>query len=193
MASPSVPKQSCLVWIDAAGIGACLLASLIGYLTLVGPFLQQRSAAGEQRRDLEARQKDAAELKAALTTAQERLDSLRQELAAGAIQLESTAHVNRRIAGLTGLFAGCALHVDDVQTGSVANGWQYDLVPITIVGRGAYQQCAGLLRGLCADYPDMSVVCLELAGNPAQGAEAGKFRIELFWYAAPSGLGHKRV
>jgi len=193
MASPSASRQSSLFWIHAAGIGACVLASLIGYMTLVGPFLQKRSAAADLGREMETRQKKAAELESAVATAKERLAALQQELTASAIQMESAAHVNKRIAGVTEFFSGCDLHVDDVQTGSVSSGLQYDLVPITIVGRGAYQQCAKLLEGLCSKYPDMSVMRIDLTGNPAEPAESGKFRLELFWYAAPSGPGQKRV
>jgi Tfp pilus assembly protein PilO len=176
-----------LWWIDAAGIGVCLLASAVGYAALVSPFLQQRSAAANLSSEMETRQKKVTELDAAVDVAQDRLTAAQQQLTAGALQLESAAHVNQRIAGVTEFFASCDLHVDDVQTGRVSNGLQYDLVPITIVGRGAYPQCTKLLQGLCAKYPDMSVMRIDLSGNPSERAELEKFRFELFWYAAPSG------
>ncbi len=187
MAAPSASQPSGLFWIHAAGLGTCLCLSLIGYLTFVGPFLQQQSTAGNLRQETETGQKKAADLKSAIATGQERLAALQQELAAGAAQLESAAHVNRRIAAVTEFFSACDLHVDDVQTGNVSSGPQYDLVPITIVGRGAYQQCARLLHGVCSEYPDMSILRIDLSGNPAAPGELGKFRLELFWYAAPSG------
>jgi len=193
MTAPSASKQSLLLWIDAAGIGACLLTSLAGYLLLVGPFLQKRSAAADRCREMETQEKKAAELESAVATAKDRLAAAQQRLATSAVQLESAAHVNKRIAGVTEFFSSCALHVDDVQTGRVSNGLQYDLVPITIVGRGGHRQCARLLAGLCSKYPDMSVMRIELIGNPAQQPEAAKFRLELFWYAAPSGPGKKTV
>jgi Tfp pilus assembly protein PilO len=169
---------------DAAGIGVCLLLSLAGYVMLVGPFLQQRAATAGLRREMEAQQDKAAELASAVVRARERLAAVREQLAASAIQLESAAHINKRIAALTEFFSRCDLHIDDVQTGRVCSGLQYDVVPITIVGRGAYPQCAKLLRGLCSQYPDMSMMRIDLAGSPVERPEAEKFRFELFWYAA---------
>lgn len=193
MAAPMMPKWGGLLWIDAAGIGACVLASLIGYVTLVNPFVQKRSAAAGLQREMETRQQKATELESAVAAARERLTAAGQQLAASAVQLESATHINKRIAGVTEFFSGCELHVDDVQTGRVSSGLQYDLVPITILGRGGHQQCVQLLHGLCSKYPDMSVMRIELSGNPVQPADSGKFRLELFWYAAPSGSAPKAV
>jgi len=182
-----------LLWIDAAGAGACLLLSLMGYMAFVDPLLQTRAAAAGLQHEMDTRQQKAAELEAAVATARERLTAARQQLAAGAVQLESAHHINKRIAGVTEFFSRCELHVDDVQTGRVSGGRQYDLVPITILGRGGHRQCVQLLQGLCSKYPDMSVMRLDLSGNPAEPADSGKFRFELFWYAAPSGSTPKAV
>ncbi len=182
-----------MLWIDAAGIGAFLLASLLGYATLVHPLLQQRAAAAGMQREVESRQQKARESEAAVAATKERLTAARQELAASAVQLEPATHINKRIAGVTEFFSRCELHIDDVQTGRVSSGPQYDLVPITILGRGGYRQCVQLLHGLCSKYPDMSVMRLELSGNPAQPADSGTFRFELFWYAAPSGSAPKAI
>jgi Tfp pilus assembly protein PilO len=186
MTSPNGTRPWKLWWVDAAGIGVCLLASAVGYGALVSPYLQQRSAAANLSGELEIRQKKVKELDGAVDVAQDRLAAAQQQLKTGAIHLESAAHVNKRIAEVTEFFAGCNLHVDDVQTGRVSDGPQYDVVPITIVGRGAYPQCAKLLHGLCAKYPDMSVLRFDLSGGPNEQAEMEKFRFELFWYAAPS-------
>jgi Tfp pilus assembly protein PilO len=180
-------KQTNLLWIDAAGAGVCALVSVVGYLALVGPFLQTRSTAADLSRQVETRQKKVAELESSLATDRERLTLAQQQLASGAVQLESSAHVNRRIADVTEFFAECRLHVDEVQTGRVVTGRQYDLVPITLVGRGPYPQCAKLLHGLCSKYPDMSLMRIELGGNPGASQETENFRFELFWYTLPSG------
>ncbi len=193
MVVPTMSKWGGLLWIDAGGIAACLLVSLMGYMTLVHPLLQQRAAAAQMQREMDTRQQKVGELEAAVAAAKERLTAARQELAASTVQLEPATHINKRIAGVTEFFSNCELHIDDVQTGRVSNGPQYDLVPITILGRGGHRQCVQLLQGLCAKYPDMSVMRTELSGNPAQSADSGKFRFELFWYAAPSGSAPKAV
>jgi len=179
-------REPGLLRIDAVGIGACIVASVIGYATLVGPLLQHRSAAAGLRHEMETRYDKVVELDSAIATAKTRMTALQQQLAAGSIQLESAAHINRRIAGLTGSFSKCDLHVDDVQTGQVFSCPQYDLVPITIVGRGTYQRCVKLLHELSRMFPDTSVMRIDLAGNPAESAQSEKFRLDLFWYATPS-------
>ncbi len=171
--------------IDAVGLGLCVVMSLVSYLTTVRPFVRQRSATAALRQEMRTQQEKASQLEAQVGTVKEQLRAVRQDLAAAAIQLESAAHINRRVASLTEFFAGCAIQVDDVQTGRICAGPRYDLVPITIVGRGAYPQCVKLLHGLCRSFPDMSVMRIELSGNPGQTLEPEKFQLVLFWYAAP--------
>jgi Tfp pilus assembly protein PilO len=172
--------------LDVAGTGVCLVLSLACYLTTVGPVVRQRSATAALRREMQTQQEKSSKLKTSIGTVKEQLRAVQQDLAATAIQLDAAAHINRRIAGLTRFLSDCELQVDDVQTGRTGGTSRYDLVPITIVGRGAYRQCIKLLQGLCSTFPDMSVMRIELAGNPAQPSEPDKFQIEMFWYAAPS-------
>jgi Tfp pilus assembly protein PilO len=172
--------------LDLAGTGVCLVLSLVCYLTTVGPVVRQRSATAALRREMQAQQEKAVKLKTTMGTTKERLHAVQQDLAATAVQLDAAVHLNRRIAGLTRFLSACGLQIDDMQTGRVGSTSRYDLVPITIVGRGTYRQCVQLLHGLCATFPDMSVMRIELAGNPAQASEPDKFQIEMFWYAAPS-------
>jgi hypothetical protein len=172
---------------DAVGAGVCVLLSLTWYLAVVRPLVAHRSATAGLCHDVQAGQQKASELKTATATVKERLRIVRQELAASPIQLDSATHINKRISRLTGLFSDCRLEVDDVKTGPICSGRRYDLVPITIVGRGGYARCIKLLHGLCGTFPDMSVMCIDLGGNPAQAAEGGRFQLDLFWYAAPGG------
>jgi hypothetical protein len=187
MASSHATRPGRLWWIDAAGIGVCLLASAIGYAALVRPYVQRRAAAAHLAGELETRHKKVAELDSAVDAAQDSLTAVQQQLKTGAVQLEAATHINRRIAGVTEFFSRCELHVDDVQTGRVSPRPQYDLVPITLVGRGAHAQCVRLLHELCVKYPDMSVLRIDVAGSPSEHPDLEKLRFELFWYAAPSG------
>ena len=181
-------KKYSLLRIDAAGIGVCVLASLIWYVTMGGPALDQRSATAGLRQEIRTQQERASELQSAIAVVEEQLVSVRQELAESTISLDSTARINKRIAGLTEFFSHCGLQVDDVQTGRPTIGRQCDVVPITIVGKGAYRQCVKFLHGLCSAFPDLGVMRVEVAGKAAQSSEPAMFRLELFWYAAPSGL-----
>jgi len=167
-------------------VAVCAAASLAFYVAAVQPFMAQRQVAVDRANELAAKQDKASELKASLATARERLAAVRQALEAGTIQLESAVAINKRIAQLAQFFSNCGLQVDDVRTTPVHAGPQYDLVPISIVGRGEYEHCVAFLDGLCTTFADMSVVSIDLKGNPGQTSEPERFQFELFWYAAPS-------
>jgi hypothetical protein len=171
--------------IDVIGVGVCAVISLLWYLTTVNPLLAQRLRTADLRRQIRDQQQKTEELKIAMASAHQQLGAVRRDLAASGVELDRAAHINRRIALLTEFFAGCDLHVDDVQTGRICKGLQCDLVPITLVGRGAYDQCVRFLHGLCATFPDMSVMRIEFKGNPSPSAPSEQFRFEMFWYAAP--------
>jgi len=180
-----IPERFSLLKIDAAGIGLCIAASLMFYWMTIEPFLQRQSLAGKQRRELNTQQGRVAEIKAATAKVQQRLTSVQEDLAAGAVKLEPAVHINKRVAGLTQFFSECELDVDDVQTGRVYNGLQYDLVPITILGRGPYRQCIKFFHGLRSMFPDMSMARIELSRNAGQKGEQAIFQFDLLWYAAP--------
>jgi hypothetical protein len=179
-------KQSRWSRIDAAGIGACAAISLLWYLITISPLLEQRSRTADLRHQIREQQEKAEQLRTAMASAQRQWEAVREELAASEVQLDSAAHINRRIAALTEFFTDCTLHIDDVQTGRISSGPQCDLVPITIVGRGPYSQCVRFLHGLCSTFPDMSVMRIEFRGAPAPAAQPEHFRFEMFWYAAPN-------
>jgi len=176
-------KKLDLFHIDAAGVMVCVLASLAFYAVTVRPFLERRSAMAEQRRELKGLACKASELEAAQAQEQGRLAAVKSDLAASTVRLDSTTHINTRIARLAAFFADFELEVDDVRTGPVCRGLHCDVVPMTIVGRGSYEWYGRFLRGLCAAFPDMSVVKIELTGKPARPSESETFRFELFWYA----------
>jgi Tfp pilus assembly protein PilO len=171
--------------INAAALGLCALASVLWYVTTAQPLVEQRSATAQQRHEVQGQQEKAAQLKAGVAKVKERLATVRREQTAGAIRLDSAARINKRVAALTEFLAACHLQVDDVQTGRASSNIRYNLIPITIVGRGPYRECVKFFHGLCAKCPDMSVMRIELVGNPAQPADPETFRLELFWYAAP--------
>jgi Tfp pilus assembly protein PilO len=179
-----IPERYRSYKIDAAGIAVCAVMALVFYWVTVQPLVQGRAAVAGQRRDLEAERTKIARVQAAAGGVQEQLARVQAALAASAIKLEPAAHINKRVVGLTQFFSDRGLEVDDVQTGAVHSGPQYDLVPITVVGRGPYKECISFFHGLPAAFPDMSVVRIELSGVPGPAAPE-KFQFEFLWYAAP--------
>jgi Tfp pilus assembly protein PilO len=179
-----IPEQYRLYATDAAGIGVCAVVSLVFYWVGIAPVMQSRSTAAGQRRDLEAALTKIARVQTATAGVRQQLAHVQGALAASAIKLEPAAHVNKRVVGLTQFFSGSGLEVDDVQTGAVRSGPQYDLVPITVVGQGPYKECIRFFHGLVAAFPDVSVVRIELSGTPPPPVPE-KFQFEFLWYAAP--------
>lgn len=173
--------------IDAVGIGVCVAITLLWYAATISPLIRQRSLTADLRGRIRDQQRTTERTKAATVAAQQQLQVVRQELAAGGIRLDSAAHINTRIARLTEFFTECALHIDDIQTGRTCSGLQCDLVPIAIVGRGAYTQCVRFLHRLSSAFPDMSVTRVEFRGVPAREIQPQQFRFEMFWYAATNG------
>lgn len=181
----AIPERLNLLKIDAAGLGVCVAASLLFYWATVQPFLEGRTLIAGQRRELVDRRDKVTELKAGAARLQERMTGVQDALATSAIKLEPAARINKRVAGLTQFFSDCELDVDDVQTGRVSNGVQYDLVPVTILGRGSYAQCVRFFRGLRVKFPDMNVARLEFSCVPGPTPRRATFKFDLLWYAAP--------
>jgi hypothetical protein len=179
-----LPERLSLLKIDAAGFGLCVVASLVFYWATMQPLLQRQSLTADQRHELGHRQEKLAELKTATARLHERVSGAEGELANSVIKLEPAGHINKRVASLTQFFSDFELDIDDVQTGRVYSGLQYDLVPITILGRGPYAQCVRFLRKLRSTYPDMSVARIEFSCTPGPTAQRATFRFELLWYAA---------
>jgi len=179
-------KPGSLLAIDVAGLAVFVVISSLWYVTALRPLLEQRSAVAGLHREIEDREGQSEDLKAAMAATTRQLTAVRQELSARGVNLDSAAHINQRIAQLTEFFAGCTLHIDDVQTGRIANGLQCDLVPMTFIGRGTYPQCVRFLHGLPTQFADMSVMRIELSGIPSRTVEPERFRFEMFWYAAPN-------
>ena len=102
-------------------LGVCVLISLLWYLTTINPLLEQRSVTADLRRPdrRPAAKGRGAEDRHGL----DRNSNWRSSAGNSrrtALELDSAAHINKRIAVLTEFFADCTLHIDDVQTGGSA-------------------------------------------------------------------------
>lgn len=189
-------KKRTLLQIDIACMLICTAASLVTYFTVLKPLIEQRFFLASQRRDLAVQRQESSRLGVSMRTLDNQLVVVKEKLTNSQIKLESSDRINRRIADLTALFNDSALEVDDVQTGNISVGSKYDLVPISIAGRGGYKQCVVFLDKLHQTFADISVAGFELEGPPfllsreSTGAKpksanvAGKFNFKLFWHTA---------
>jgi len=187
-------KKRTLLQIDMAGLLICIAASLVTYFTQLKPLIEQGFFLASQRRDLAVQRQEASRLGASMRTLDNQLVVVKEKLTSSQIKLESSDRINQRIAELTSLFNDSALEVDDVQTGNITVGLKYDLVPISIAGRGGYKQCVVFLDELHQTFADISIAGLELArprfllsqesagAKPKSTKTGGKFNFQLFWH-----------
>ena len=180
-------KKRALWQIDAIGAALCLVASLAVYFTVLHPIFKQRSFLAGQRDELAVRREESSGLSASMLTLDNQLTAVKKELAESNIRLKSSDRTNQRLAALTALFTDCSLAVDDIQAGKISNSLMWDLVPISIAGRGEYSQCIAFLHQLRRTFADMSVARFRLEGNPAKSDESGRFRFQFIWYTTPEG------
>lgn len=172
-------KNWTLLTIDAAGIAACLAISLVAYFIALDPLIQRLLLPVRQSREL-AVQRDK------LVQLQKQLAGPQGELNRSGVKLLSPDQVNTRVAELTTAFGDCKLEVDDVRIGAVFPGPRFNVMPITITGRGGYKSvCTGLLHRLGEAFPDIALAKLELWGDPAKLQEPRRFRLDLLWHTAP--------
>jgi len=95
------------------------------------------------------------------------------------------SHVNKRISAISTLAAQSGLKIDDIQPGKSVSGSRYEMIPISVSGKGTYAKCLGFLHELRSVLPDTGVSALELAGRPSEESSEASYRFELLWYAAP--------
>lgn len=178
-------KKRTLQQIDAIGTVICLVASLAVYFAVLNPLIKQRSFLADQRNKLAVQRDESSRLSASMLTLDNQLAVAQEELADGKIRLESSDRTNQRLAALTALFTDFSLAVDNIQASTISTGPTWDLVPISIAGRGEYTQCVAFLHKLRQTFADMTVVRLRLEGDPAKSDKSGGFRFQLLWHTTP--------
>ncbi len=180
-------RASARTWeIDAAGMGALALITILAWLSVVDPaLLRQRQVRAVQ--DEIARQqglmmqhdRDAARLG-------REIDDVRDRLARQGLKLRPRARLNSQMEAIVELASSSGVEILQTRTGAVESGPHYETVPISLAGKGAYGSCAAFLRRLREKLPDTGVVAFDLSGNPGRPSEPGAFRFDLVWHAAPA-------
>ena len=77
------------------------------------------------------------------------------------------------------------MQIDAVHTGQISKGRYCDLVPISISGQGSYLQSVAAFHQLYRTLRDVSIVGFKLERTPDGPDQAGRFSVDMFWYAAP--------
>jgi len=177
-----------LTWwhVDLAGVALCALLTFVGHGLIVQPISRERDRLVARRAELEQLEQQARLTVTSRTSLEEELDDVRERIEDSAVQLESVAHLNGRLARLLALAADSGMQVDETQSGDASDHEWHQTVPVRVSGRGSYTSCARFLHGLQARLPDVEVLAFNLVGTPAQRSQGARFRFELAWYAAAS-------
>lgn len=171
--------------IDLAGLIVCAAVSAAAYFLGLDPLLQQRSRMTTQRDELAEEKRQCVTLDAALATLKKKAIGIRQELTESDVALEPKDRINHRLAELATKLGCGEMQIDAVRTGQVSKGRYCDLVPIRISGQSSYLESVAAFHELYRTLRDVSIVGFNLEGAPEMPTEPGRFRIDMFWYAAP--------
>ena len=171
--------------IDLPALLVICLVSAGTYFALLRPVSDRCADFADKESLLVKQRRKASQLKAASLVKRENLASLQDSLADGRIKLQPTDNLNRQVAQIAGLLDGCGLETDDIQPGKKISGCgRYNIVPITLTGRGGYKNCASFFRKLSQTFPDTGASSFEISGSPGQPGADSRFRLELRWYTA---------
>jgi Tfp pilus assembly protein PilO len=169
--------------IYGCGGAACAALSVVAWIALVSPTLEQLSVRSARFHELRAQQQKHANLNAELASSRQELKDLQQALANSTLRLEPASEVNHRLAALTTVAGSHGMALDELRPGAAADSPQYKLLPIHMAGTGTYPACARFLHTLHERFPDTGLQSFEIT-NPSPGGDQLKltFQVELVWY-----------
>lgn len=171
--------------IDAIGVGVCLVAMLLFYLSGIRPILHRREGQAAQEQQLAAQLENAIRLDERAAVVRDELAEAAKALEVGHIELQPARQINRRIAKLADRASGNGLKLDQIHPGSPtqAQGGKHVTIPIRLRGSGSYRAWAGFLHDLAVQFPDTSVHSFRLSADPGDQAKAANFQVDLVWFA----------
>lgn len=175
--------------LHAIGAVIAVAISLAGFLAVVRPGLRMRAQRVTMQREHDEQLRLLNELDATRVGVLEELSRIRRQLAASEVRLQSSRHLNARIAHIVESAAEGDIDIHETRPGNVRDHQRYMTVPIVLAGRGSYSSCAAFLHELHETLPDTGVMEFELIGNPADRETPATFRFNLVWYAGPASAG----
>lgn len=174
-----------LARVDLAG--AVALAGLTGaaYFGGIEPMMHNKLARASLLSQVETQRSEGLELGASIATLRRQRDLFAADLDRSARRLHPISKQNERLAAITALAAEAGLVVDELHPGQPEFGARYGTMPVRIHARGDYVRCTAFLRKL-AEYSDLGVHSLRLAGSPTEPDQTPVLVVELVWYVLPS-------
>ena len=170
--------------IDAIGVGVCLVAMLLFYLSGIRPILRRRKGQAAQEQQLAAQRKNVTRMGELADAVRGRLAGAAEALKARRVELQPARQINRRIARLSDRASGNGLKLDQIHPGTATQGGKHVTIPIRLLGSGDYRAWAGFLHDLAVRFPDTSVHSFSLSTDTESQATAAEFQVDLVWFAA---------
>lgn len=171
--------------IDAAGVGAAVLLTVVFYWAGVEPLARRRAEDASGLAALADAEFKAGDARSRLRAAESSLAQVRRAIAESPLKLWRTDHLNTRVAELNRLATTVGLQLDEIKPGApVAETW-FTRVPVRIAGNGPYRACLLFLHHLHEAFPDTGLSGAELRGDPSGDDTPALFTFDLEWYAAP--------
>ena len=166
--------------IHIAGIAVCAALSAALWFAVVQPQLDQRAHAADLRADLSSRQQKLEELSSSLSVDRAQLAALKDELGAKELRLDGMDKQNQRLAAISELATRSSLSMGKETPGTMTDEAHYKSLQIHYEGKGTYPSFAAFLHQLRTMFPDTSIASLDARGaGTGQGIE---FNFELIWY-----------
>ncbi len=169
--------------IDAAGLAACVVLTLVVYAVGIAPVLARHDAYAADEAAYATEKSHAARLQETLESLQARLATARREAAATTITLQPLATTPRHVAKISKLATGSGLQIDDIQTGAATPGEYAVAVPVHLAGTGTYTASTQFLKRLRRALPETAVQSFALTGHTEDASGAATFRMDLTWHA----------
>ena len=176
--------------IHAAGMGFCVVLTLVGHYFGIHPLFEAHARGVEQRQELADRRDAVEQFTTILEGLKQRRDEIRGHWAQLPAELEPLNRLNVRLAQFTQLAADSGLTISKIVPGPAVATQSSQNVPIQLTGTGTYQSCALMLQNFYRDCHDARLAGWELASDPVEDTEQVGFVLDIIWHATvdpPSG------
>jgi Tfp pilus assembly protein PilO len=181
----TAPVRRQRLWIDAAGVAACIAILAIGYVFGIGPLLHHKT-------ELVARNRALAAQRQKVQTAQRNVRQLKSELAGlqrlearDVIEWSKPVRINTRLEQITSIAAARGLEIKGVEPGALHQELHYQVMPLRLTGTGSFRGCLSFLHDLRQSMHDTTVAAFRLSGTPEAAGVPVNFNLDLCWYTAP--------
>ncbi len=173
--------------IDAAGVGICVLLTLLLIFGGIQPLLSSRANFESQRQLLDQRSSHAMKLDLAKAQITNSLNLVRNTLEASPLRLSPATDVNLRLSQISSRATRSGLDINEIRPGLSAASSRYETIPVLLAGSGSFSRCTQFLRSLHEEFPDTAVRSLELIAGPIEPGRPSNatFSFDLRWHAAP--------